>query len=240
MLSQDAREKTVASTILYLITAAIVAYRLYQKGLVAGAIVLTVYGVCACFFTQYLQRLVAEGKADPKRLRLVQWGLVLVIVATAVFSSIGGAVLTVPQNDCHLSAVVNELQPDAAEEEITGLRMKQNTSYWAERDKFDFSNYESIRQFRYIEGEDANALYSALMKLELKPGKGRFILSASQRKFDIYLCCSDIYLGFTKNGDVYLFAEPEFDSLVPANRFKLAEGGYEQVEALTEPYFSAA
>lgn len=68
----------------------------------------------------------------------------------------------------------------------------------------------------------------------------RFILSASQLKFDLYLCCSDIYLGFTQNGDVYLFGEPELDSLVPANRFTLAGSGYVQVEALTAPYFSAA
>ena len=148
--------------------------------------------------------------------------------------------LTVPQDDRHLSAVVNELQPGAAEEEITGLRMKRNTSYWAERDTFDFSNLDSIAQFCYLEGEDADVLYHALMKLELKPGKGRFILSASQLKFDLYLCCSDIYLGFTQNGDVYLFGEPELDSLVPANRFTLAGSGYVQVEALTAPYFSAA
>mgnify|MGYP004531750921 FL=1 len=182
----------------------------------------------------------AEGKADPKRLRLVQWGLVLVIVVVAAAWCIGNAVLTVPQDDRHLSAVVNELQPGAAEEEITGLRMKRNTSYWAERDTFDFSNLDSIAQFCYLEGEDADVLYHALMKLELKPGKGRFILSASQLKFDLYLCCSDIYLGFTQNGDVYLFGEPELDSLVPANRFTLAGSGDVQVEALTAPYFSAA
>ena len=240
MLNQETKRKNIACIFLCIVAVAFVAYRLYQRELAVGAAVLIIYGVCMCFFSLHLQRLVADGKADPKRLRLVQWGLVLVIVVVAAAWCIGNAVLTVPQDDRHLSAVVNELQPGAAEEEITGLRMKRNTGYWAERDTFDFSNLDSIAQFCYLEGEDADVLYHALMKLELKPGKGRFILSASQLKFDLYLCCSDIYLGFTQNGDVYLFGEPELDSLVPANRFTLAGSGYVQVEALTAPYFSAA
>ena len=165
MLNQETKRKNIACTFLCIVAVAFVAYRLYQRELAVGAAVLIIYGVCMCFFSLHLQRLVAEGKADPKRLRLVQWGLVLVIVVVAAAWCIGNAVLTVPQDDRHLSAVVNELQPGAAEEEITGLRMKRNTSYWAERDTFDFSNLDSIAQFCYLEGEDADVLYHALHRL---------------------------------------------------------------------------
>lgn len=50
---------------------------------------------------------------------------------------IGNAVLTVPQDDRHLSAVVNELQPGAAEGNYRPA-YERNTGYWAERDTFDF------------------------------------------------------------------------------------------------------
>ena len=69
MLNQETKRKNIACTFLCIVAVAIVAYRLYQRELAVGAAVLIIYGVCMCFFSLHLQRLVAEGKADPKRLR---------------------------------------------------------------------------------------------------------------------------------------------------------------------------